>query len=123
MLLPALFALAWVGGFALLAAAVILRRRGVYFSLLTLAFTAMLYAIAFRWTDLTGGENGIGNLHRWAVLQQPGAYYAAVSGIAFLVLVALWRFRRSPMRCRRCRRGSCSSRRPGCSRGVPGRTR
>src|SRR3954470_11089754 len=45
--------LAWVFGF------LILRRRGVYFSLLTLALAAMLYAVAFRWTDLTGGENGL----------------------------------------------------------------
>ncbi|URD34478.1 branched-chain amino acid ABC transporter ATP-binding protein/permease [Methylobacterium tardum] len=97
MALPLLGALAITGLAALVAGGLILRRRGVYFSLLTLAFTAMLYAIAFRWTDLTGGENGIGNLHRWAALQEPGAYYAAVSGIAFAVLVALWRFRRSPM--------------------------
>jgi ABC-type branched-subunit amino acid transport system permease subunit len=34
-------------------------RRGVYFSLLTLALSAMLYAVAFRWTDVTGGENGL----------------------------------------------------------------
>ncbi|MGE8130757.1 ATP-binding cassette domain-containing protein [Methylobacterium sp. NPDC080182] len=97
MALPLLGALAITGLAALAAGGLILRRRGVYFSLLTLAFTAMLYAIAFRWTDLTGGENGIGNLHRWAALQEPGAYYAAVSGIAFAVLIALWRFRRSPM--------------------------
>ncbi|MEE7447847.1 ABC transporter [Methylobacterium radiotolerans] len=97
MALPLLGALAITGLAALVAGGLILRRRGVYFSLLTLAFTAMLYAIAFRWTDLTGGENGIGNLHRWAALQEPGAYYAAVSGVAFVVLIALWRFRRSPM--------------------------
>src|SRR3954469_24541934 len=40
----------------------ILRRRGVYFSLLTLALSAMLYAVAFRWTDVTGGENGLGGI-------------------------------------------------------------
>jgi branched-chain amino acid transport system ATP-binding protein len=97
MALPLLGALAITGAAAVAAGALILRRRGVYFSLLTLAFTAMLYAIAFRWTDLTGGENGIGNLHRWAALQEPGAYYAAVSAIAMAVLVGLWRFRRSPM--------------------------
>src|SRR3954452_4737948 len=28
----------------------ILRRRGVYFSLLTLALAAMLYSVSFRWT-------------------------------------------------------------------------
>src|SRR6202030_1223934 len=41
-----------------------LRRRGVYFSLLTLALSAMLYAVAFRWTEVTGGENGLGGITR-----------------------------------------------------------
>ena len=97
MALPLLGALAITALAALVAGALILRRRGVYFSLLTLALTAMLYAISFRWTDLTGGENGIGGLHRYAILDEPRAYYTAVSGLAFLVLFALWRFRRSPM--------------------------
>jgi len=34
---------------------VILRRRGVYFSLLTLALAALTYTVAFRWTEVTGG--------------------------------------------------------------------
>ena len=38
----------------------VLRRRGVYFSLLTLAFTALTFAVAFRWTAFTGGESGLG---------------------------------------------------------------
>jgi hypothetical protein len=42
----------------------ILRRRGVYFSLLTLALAAMLYAVSFRWTEVTGGENGLGGIGR-----------------------------------------------------------
>ena len=42
----------------------VLRRRGVYFSLLTLAFSALTYAIAFRWTAFTGGENGLGGVTR-----------------------------------------------------------
>src|SRR6187399_899348 len=53
--------LSWVFGF------LILRRRGVYFSLLTLALSAMLYAVAFRWTELTGGENGLGGIVRPAI--------------------------------------------------------
>jgi hypothetical protein len=32
-------------------------RRGVYFSLLTLAFTALAFFVAFRWTEFTGGES------------------------------------------------------------------
>src|SRR5207344_2517955 len=42
----------------------VLRRRGVYFSLLTLAFSALTYAIAFRWTSFTGGESGLGGVTR-----------------------------------------------------------
>ena len=78
----------------------ILRRRGVYFSLLTLALAAMLYAIAFRWTDVTGGENGIGGLHAAGAARiQSGILApitAPVAAIAFAVLISLWRFRRSP---------------------------
>ncbi len=43
---------------------VILRRRGVYFSLLTLALAALTYTIAFRWSEVTGGEDGLGGLTR-----------------------------------------------------------
>ena len=46
---------------------VILRRRGVYFSLLTLALSALAYTIAFRWTEVTGGEDGLGGLKRGSI--------------------------------------------------------
>src|SRR5436190_15797711 len=46
ILVPALFAVGTVMLFAFLAGFLILRRRGVYFSLLTLALSAMLFAIA-----------------------------------------------------------------------------
>jgi ABC-type branched-subunit amino acid transport system permease subunit len=54
--MPALFAIAFVAVSAALSGALILRRRGVYFSLLTLALTALLFAIAYRWTEFTGGD-------------------------------------------------------------------
>src|SRR5918911_437368 len=59
ILLPALFAVLFVGAASFLVGLLILRRRGVYFSLLTLALTALMFSIAFRWTELTGGENGL----------------------------------------------------------------
>ena len=52
-------------------ALVILRRRGVYFALLTLALVALTYAIAFRWTALTGGEDGLGGLKRGGIAAVP----------------------------------------------------
>src|SRR5712672_3447318 len=77
----------------------ILRRRGVYFSLLTLALAAMLYAVSFRWTEVTGGENGLGGITRPTLfglnLESSTVYYWFVAGIAFLMLMLLWRFHNS----------------------------
>src|SRR3954462_10126201 len=64
IIIPLLIAIACVATFAFLAGSLILRRRGVYFSLLTLALSAMLFAIAFRWTAVTGGESGLGGVGR-----------------------------------------------------------
>ena len=77
----------------------ILRRRGVYFSLLTLALAAMLYAMSFRWTEVTGGENGLGGITRPTLLgfnlESSTVYYWFVAAIAFLMLILLWRFHNS----------------------------
>jgi branched-chain amino acid transport system permease protein len=41
-----------------------LRRRGIYFALLTLAFSQMLYYIAYTWVSVTGGEPGLRGIPR-----------------------------------------------------------
>ena len=101
LLLPALFTIIFIAGSAVLMGALILRRRGVYFSLLTLALTAMLWAVCYRWTDFTGGENGLGNVIR---PQLPGlnlddnwTYYWVVAAVGLAVTYVLWRFLRSPV--------------------------
>src|SRR6187399_2695594 len=68
IVISTLFAIFLVAAFAWLAGFLILRRRGVYFSLLTLALSAMLFTIAFRWTAVTGGESGLGGVVRPMVL-------------------------------------------------------
>ncbi|WBV43809.1 branched-chain amino acid ABC transporter ATP-binding protein/permease [Pseudoroseomonas cervicalis] len=97
MLLPMLFGMVFVLGFAAIVGLLILRRRGVYFSLLTLAMTAMLFTIAFRWTELTGGEDGFGGITRYAFLDSSSAYYTAVAVIGFGMVYALWRFHHAPV--------------------------
>jgi branched-chain amino acid transport system ATP-binding protein len=101
IVIPSLFAIASVAVFAWLAGFLILRRRGVYFSLLTLALAAMLFTIAFRWTALTGGESGLGGVVRPVVLginlDRPWIYYGLVAIIGLLVACFLWRFHRSPV--------------------------
>src|SRR3982074_2468796 len=74
----------------------ILRRRGGYFSFFKLALAAMLYAVSFRWTEVAGGENGLGGITRPTLfglnLESSTVYYWFVAGIAFLMLTLLWRF-------------------------------
>jgi branched-chain amino acid transport system ATP-binding protein len=98
--LPLMFSICLVAGLSCAVGALILRRRGVYFALLTLAFVALTYAVAFRWTALTGGEDGLGGLQRGGFAAVPldnaGVYYALVALIALGVLYLLLRVTRSP---------------------------
>ncbi len=59
--IPAIFlAIAIAGAFSLLVGLVSLRRSGIYFSILTLAFAQMSYALAYSvLTPITGGETGL----------------------------------------------------------------
>jgi ABC-type branched-subunit amino acid transport system ATPase component/ABC-type branched-subunit amino acid transport system permease subunit len=96
---PAILAILIVAAIAAAFGYLVLRRRGVYFSLLTLALAAMLYTVSFRWTEVTGGENGLGGIVRPSIagfdLESSATYYWFVAGVAFVVLVLLWRFHNS----------------------------
>ena len=39
--------------------ALIVRRRGVYFAMVTIAFGQVFYYIAFQWSSVTGGDDGL----------------------------------------------------------------
>ncbi|MDE2005522.1 MAG: ATP-binding cassette domain-containing protein [Rhodospirillales bacterium] len=80
---------------ALLIGLVILRRRGLYFSLLTLAFSQTAFEIAFKWTALTGGENGLQNVPRpW--LGDPLVFHVFVIASVTAGMALLWRIAHSP---------------------------
>ena len=78
--------------FALLA----VRTSGVYFLLLTLALGMIIWGVCLRWTQVTGGENGMRGDVRPAVLLSHSAFYWAVLAGAAVVSFAMWRFVRSP---------------------------
>jgi ABC-type branched-subunit amino acid transport system ATPase component/ABC-type branched-subunit amino acid transport system permease subunit len=80
---------------ALVVGAVILRRRGLYFSLLTLACSQIAFEIAFKWTDVTGGENGIQNIAR-PLFPSALAFHAFSLIVVLGVLWLLWRVAHSP---------------------------
>ena len=44
--------------------ALIVRRRGVYFAMVTIAFGQVFYFIAFRWHEVTGGDDGLRGFQR-----------------------------------------------------------
>jgi ABC-type branched-subunit amino acid transport system ATPase component/ABC-type branched-subunit amino acid transport system permease subunit len=98
--MPILIALALVAVLSTVVGFLILRRRGVYFSLLTLALCALTYAVAFRWTAVTGGEDGLGGLQRGGIgplsLDNALAYYALVAVTGLGVLYVVLRVVRSP---------------------------
>lgn len=100
IVLPILLSVVCVAVLSTVVGALILRRRGVYFSLLTLALAALTYTIAFRWSEVTGGEDGLGGLKRGTLgpidLDDGLAYYTFVAMIALGILFCLLRVVRSP---------------------------
>lgn len=97
---PFVMAVLFVALLATVVGFLILRRRGVYFSLLTLALSALTFAIAFRWTAFTGGESGLGGVVRPAMgpvnLDDPIPFLITVSVIGLAVVYLLLRLIRSP---------------------------
>ena len=82
----------------------LIRKRGVYFSLLTLAFTQMFFYIVYGATTVTGGENGLGGIERFPLhlgplrvdLGDKQVYYYATAVIAAGAIWLLWRVVHSP---------------------------
>ena len=68
------------------------RRTGIYFAMVTLAFAQMLYFIANQWRDVTGGEDGLQGIPKsffgnYKVETEPFYfYYAAIP----LIILGVW---------------------------------
>ncbi|MFL5369830.1 MAG: branched-chain amino acid ABC transporter permease [Myxococcales bacterium] len=80
------------------------RHTRVYFSMLTLAFGMLVHAVLWKWTDVTGGDDGLIGIPRAELL--PGLhidlapmrrYYLFASAVVFVCLVALHRVATSPL--------------------------
>lgn len=59
LFIPLIVALLAAFAFSLFMGIASLRGRGIYFALLTFAFAQFLYEVAFRWTEFTGGDDGV----------------------------------------------------------------
>ena len=63
--------------------ALIVRRRGVYFAMCTIAFGQLWYYLAYSWNDFTGGFDGLRGFHREPIGFGPFTLDIAASGNAF----------------------------------------
>lgn len=99
------FPVAVLGG-ALLAAALALpigmlsvRRTGIYFAMVTLAFAQMVFFLANQWRSVTGGEDGLQGIPRelgGLDLSDPFYFYYAALPILLLGMALAWRVVHSP---------------------------
>ncbi|HEV8661837.1 MAG TPA: branched-chain amino acid ABC transporter permease [Candidatus Methylomirabilis sp.] len=106
LLLGVLGGSAAAGLAALLLGALSVRHTRIYFSMLTLAFGMMIYSIAWKWRDFTGGDDGLVGIPR-APLDLPGLvtldlstmerYYTFVLVVALLAILLMYRLVRSPL--------------------------
>jgi len=70
-------------------------KRGVYFAMLTVVFTQVVFGICWRWDEVTGGEAGLSGIKRVAFLglnmNDPQIYYyfcfAVFAGCAILIRI------------------------------------
>ena len=77
---------------ALLFGFFIVRRAHTYFAMLSLAFAQIVFTVIFKWTALTGGDNGILNVWPPAWLKDPRVYCyftLVIVGLAILALHAI----------------------------------
>ena len=77
------------------------QRSGLYFIMLTFALNQLFYFVAYQWTSVTGGEDGMPGVPRPAMLgidfSSPLVYYAFVSAIFLLSLLLMKRIVESPL--------------------------
>jgi branched-chain amino acid transport system permease protein len=76
-----------------------IRRTGIYFAMVTLAFAQLVYFVANQWRSLTGGENGLQGIPREAFgmdLADSFYFYYAAIPLILLGLFAAWRVVHSP---------------------------
>lgn len=75
------------------------RRTGIYFAMVTLAFAQLIYFIANQWRSVTGGENGLQGIPREAFgldLSDSFYFYYAAVPLILLGLLCAWRVVHSP---------------------------
>lgn len=81
--------------------AFLVRMSGTYFALLTLAFNQLIWAIVWKWRDVTGGDDGLGKFPKpelfGLTMKDPVTFYYVSLLIIGACLFACWYFTRTPL--------------------------
>ena len=98
--LSVLLATGFAAGLGLVFGALAIRRQGIYFAMITLALSQMIYFLALQ-MPFTGGEDGIqgvprGRLFGVVDLNDPLAMYYAVLAVFLFGFALVWRTVHSP---------------------------
>jgi branched-chain amino acid transport system permease protein len=83
---------------ALVVGALTLRHSRIYFSMLTLAFGMLLYALLLKWRSFTGGSDGISGFARTGILidiSDPLARYYYIYAFFLATIILLYILHRS----------------------------
>jgi branched-chain amino acid transport system permease protein len=89
-MVPALVAAPVIAGLgAALFGFFVVRLSGIYLAMLTLAFAQIVYAVAFQWVELTGGDNGVVGVwpSRWAAGREVYYYLTLLVSAAAILLM------------------------------------
>lgn len=93
--LAMLAGVAVAGVAAVIIGLLIIRKAGIYFAMLTIAFGQMFFFVANRWKDVTGGEDGLSNIPRRPFLgldlTSPVHFYYFAAVACLLAAVVAWR--------------------------------
>jgi branched-chain amino acid transport system permease protein len=82
------------------------RHTRIYFSMLTLAFGMLVYAVVWKWTDVTGGDDGLIGIPRGRLglpgpldfsLDSPVRYYLFAAILVLISMAILHRLSASPL--------------------------
>lgn len=77
-----------------------LRARGLGFLMITLALGQIVWGMAYRWVELTGGDNGVRLASRPHVfgidLSDPVPFYYFTACVVAIALYFMWQLERSP---------------------------
>jgi branched-chain amino acid transport system permease protein len=71
-------------------------RRGIYFALLTIACGQVFWFLAMKAHSVTGGEDGLLNIHRPELLKDNVTLFYFVVAVLAVSIVLLWRLVHSP---------------------------